>query len=180
MKKMISVLVVFIALGFQMNAQKMMCKDGHLWFFGSTPLENVEAHSKTSSGVIDVATGNVVVSALLKSFEFEKALMEEHFNENYVESDKYPKAVFKGQILNNADVTYTKDGKYTAKISGDLTLHGATKKIDTEVIMDKKADVLHVTGKFIVTPQDFNIEIPSLVKDKIARNIEINIDMNFK
>jgi len=180
MKKMIGLLAVLFALNLQMNAQKLMCKDGHVWFFGSTPVENVEAHSKTSSGVIDVATGNVVVSALLKSFEFEKALMEEHFNENYVESDKFPKAVFKGQILNNAEVAYSKDGKYTGKISGDLTLHGVTKKITTEVIMDKKTDLMHVTGKFTVTPQDFNIEIPSLVKDKIAKNIDINIDMNFK
>ncbi len=175
----LSVLVLFV-LAINMQAQKQLCKDGHVWFYGSTPLENVEAHSKTAAGIIDQSNGSVVVNALLKSFEFEKALMEEHFNENYVESDKFPKAVFKGSIVNLADIQFAKDGVYKATVKGDLNLHGVSKAVETVVTFTVKSGNLHVEGKFIVTPQDFNIAIPSLVQDKIAKNIEIHIDMNFK
>src|SRR5205823_7354571 len=113
---------------FGLHAQdKFFTKSGKIAFFSSASLEDIEAHNKTSSVLLDSKTGIIQFSVLMKSFEFEKALMQEHFNSDYVESDKYPKAEFKGTITNNASINYNKDGTYPAKIKGLLTLHGISK-----------------------------------------------------
>jgi polyisoprenoid-binding protein YceI len=112
----------------------------------------------------------------MTAFSFEKALMEEHFNENYVESHKFPKATFKGQILDISKIDFNKDGTYIVKIKGMLNVHG----VDKEVVTDAKVVVtgknLKVTASFTVTPSDFKVEIPSLVKDKIAKEIKVTVD----
>src|ERR1700750_1392280 len=111
---------------------KFFTKTGKISFYSKTTMENIEAHNRSVTAVLDAKTGNVQFSALIKGFEFEKALMQQHFNENYLESTKYPQASFKGQIVNNSDVNYTKDGTYNVKVKGQLTLHGETQNGDTE------------------------------------------------
>jgi polyisoprenoid-binding protein YceI len=115
----------------------------------------------------------------VKSFEFKVALMQEHFNENYMESDKLPKSSFKGKISNLDKIDFKKDGMYPAEVSGDLTIHGVTKPVATSGTIEVKGQTLTAKAKFTVSPKDYNIVIPSLVEDKIAKTIDINVDVPY-
>ncbi|KOS08340.1 hypothetical protein AM493_12420 [Flavobacterium akiainvivens] len=154
-------------------AQKYTTKTGVVKFEASVPsFEEIAGENKTASAALDTATGDMAVLALMKGFRFKVALMEEHFNENYVESDKYPKATFKGKVtgLDVAKLTAT-GGSYT--VSGDLTLHGKTKKVSDSAKISKSGDKIVVTGEFEVTPAEFDIEIPAVVSKKVADKVKI-------
>jgi len=112
----------------------------------------------------------------MKGFEFKKALMQEHFNENYVESDKYPKAEFRGQIVNNGDINYTKDGTYNTHVKGKLTLHGQTKDVDADGKITVKNGKLFATSDFTIQMSDYNISIPKLVKENMSNAVSINVN----
>jgi len=112
----------------------------------------------------------------VKSFEFKIALMQEHFNENYMESDKYPKASFKGKITNNSAVDYKKDGVYTAEVTGDLTIHNVTKSMTTRGTIEVKGAAVAARAEFIVKPSDFGIAIPAVVENKIAKEVKVTVD----
>ncbi len=165
-----------VFLGVQvMSAQKYFTKTGHISFYSDTPLEKIEGHNKSSNCVLDVATGKLEVATLVKGFQFEKALMQEHFNENYMESDKFPKAVFKGQIDNYSKLDISKNGKVTVKVSGDLTMHGVTKKVTTDAMVSINNGKIIADANFNVLLADFNIKIPALVKDQIAKSLKIKV-----
>jgi len=165
-----------VFLGVQvMSAQKYFTKTGHISFYSDTPLEKIEGHNKSSNCVLDVATGKLEVATLVKGFQFEKALMQEHFNENYMESDKFPKAVFKGQIDNYSKLDISKNGKVTVKVSGDLTMHGVTKKVTTDAVVSINNGKIITDANFNVLLADFNIKIPALVKDQIAKSLKIKV-----
>jgi hypothetical protein len=173
-------LVVILLLGVQaVFAQKYISKDGHIWFNASTPLENIEAHNHQVASILDVTSGELVFNVLIKSFEFKATLMQEHFNENYMESGKFPKATFKGKITNLSAVNFTKDGNYNVDISGDLTIHGVTKPLNTKAVLAIKGGKITGTSKFIIQPKDYDIIIPKLVESKIAKEIETNVDINY-
>jgi len=139
-------------------------------------MENIEANNKSVSCVLDTKTGNLQFAVLMKGFEFKKALMQEHFNENYVESDKYPKGEFRGHIENNSAIDYSKEGSYTAKVKGKLTLHGETKDIETDGKIEVKGGKLYLNSEFTALVSDYKISIPSLVKDKIQNTIRVTVD----
>ena len=117
----------------------------------------------------------------MKSFEFEKALMQEHFNENYVESHKFPKATFKGSIESYDQDMLTGSGNHTVNVSGDLTIHGVTNKLSTEVkLISNDGDSVKGTTSFILKPENFDIKIPKAVRDNIAKEIEVNVNVNLQ
>jgi polyisoprenoid-binding protein YceI len=115
-------------------------------------------------------------AVLMKGFEFERALMQEHFNENYVESHKFPKGDFKGHVENNGEINYAKDGIYNAKAKGQLTIHGVTKDVETTGKITVKNGKIATVADFIVQLSDYSISIPSLVSDKISNTVKINVD----
>ncbi|HVM89747.1 MAG TPA: YceI family protein [Puia sp.] len=159
------------------NAQdKFFTKSGKVYFNASAKLEKVEATNRTAIAVIDTKTGDLQMAVMMKAFEFEKALMQEHFNENYVESDKYPKCQFVGQILNNSNVNYAKDGIYDVKVKGKMTLHGKDKDVEAngKIIIEKGK--LMMNSDFIIMLSDFNISIPGLVKENISNETKISVD----
>ena len=159
------------------NAQdRYFTKTGKIEFFSKAPLEDIEAKNKTVTAVLDKKTGAVQFSVQMKGFEFEKALMQEHFNENYVESGKYPKADFKGTVVNNSAVNYTKDGSYNVTVKGKLTIHGVTKDVEAPGTIKVNGDKIDATSSFSIQLSDYNISIPSVVKDKISNNIKITVD----
>ncbi|TWI85314.1 YceI-like domain-containing protein [Lacibacter cauensis] len=161
------------------NAQdKYFTKSGKIYFDATSPKspENVNAITKTAVCVLDTKTGNLQFSLLMKSFEFERALMQEHFNENYVESNKFPKAEFKGTITNNSNVNYAKDGVYNVKVSGNLTMHGETKTVETSGTVTVKNGKLIAVAEFAVTLADYKITVPQLVADKVAKTATIKVD----
>ncbi len=170
---------ILIALSFfcfnQLNAQKVYTKNGSVSFFSKAPVENIKADNNQAMSVLNIQTGEIQFSVLIKGFHFKKSLMEEHFNENYMESDKYPNATFKGTIDNFQSSNFTKDGNYTISVSGNLTIHGVTKKINAAGSLIITAGVITASSKFSIRLADYNISIPSIVKDNIAENIDITI-----
>ncbi|RYZ52205.1 MAG: YceI family protein, partial [Sphingobacteriales bacterium] len=112
MKKLIIAMLMMCGMTMTATAQKYITRTGKVTFYSTTPVENIEAFNNDVSSVVDARTGDILFIVPIKSFKFEKALMQEHFNENYMESDKFPKADFKGRIMNLKDVNFTKDGVY--------------------------------------------------------------------
>jgi len=177
--KALVVLLGLLAISGPGQAQKLVSKNGHIWFFSHTPVEDIEAHNRQAVSILDPATGDFVFNLLVKSFEFKVALMQEHFNENYMESDKYPKSAFTGKISNNSTVDYKKDGTYQVDVTGDLTLHNVTKTVITKGILEVKKGVVTAKAEFTVKPSDYGINIPSVVENKIAKDIAVNIEATY-
>src|SRR3990170_7585085 len=121
MLKILFVSIGLLATSIVFSQDRFFTKAGHISFYSKTNVEDIEAHNRSVTCVLDTKTGNIQFAVLMKGFEFKKALMQEHFNEDYIESDKYPKGMFKGQILNNANINYTVFGTYPAKVKGQLT-----------------------------------------------------------
>jgi hypothetical protein len=149
-------------------AQKLMTRTGVVKFEASMPaFEEIAATSNSVSCVFDKSTGELASLLLVKSFKFKSPLMEEHFNENYMESDKFPKSTFKGKLANYDSSKST--GTYD--LEGDLTIHGVTKKVKSKATLSNDGKTL--TCNFNVKPQDYDIKIPSVVKNKIAESVKI-------
>lgn len=157
-------------------AQKYLTRTGKISFYSATPLENIEAFNNEAAAVMDAKSGEVIFQAPIKSFKFEKALMQEHFNENYMESDKYPKAEYKGTVTDISSVNFAKDGSYNVHTTGKLTMHGVTNTVTVPGTIVVKGNTATINCKFKVVPQDYKIEIPKLVEGKIAKQIEVTIN----
>jgi hypothetical protein len=181
MKKLI-LLVTIISVFANLSAQdKYFTKNGKILFkCTKSALEKIEATNKGTTCVLDTKTGNMQFAVLMKGFEFERALMQEHFNENYVESHKFPKGEFKGQLTNNNEIDYTKDGSYPAKVKGQLTIHGVTRQVETTGNVTVKSGKIIAAADFIIQLSDYNISIPSLVSDKVSNTVNINVDCNLE
>jgi G3E family GTPase len=158
----------------------VITKVGKISFYSRSKVEKVEADNNEVSSILNTTTGDFVFAALLKSFHFDRALMEEHFNENYVESNKYPKSTFKGKISNIAGVNFVKDGAYPVMVDGDLTMHGVTKKISSKGSISVKGGKVSAYSKFTIKLKDYNISIPALVGDKISEDIDITVDCKYE
>ncbi len=159
-----------------LQAQKYFTREGQISFYSSAPMEKIEAHNRQGTAVVDLATGAMEFAVLIKAFQFEKALMQEHFNENYLESTKYPKATFKGQVMEPSRINLQKDGNYSVKVKGKLTIKDVTKDVETEGVFTVSKGVLSATAGFQVAVADYNIEIPKLVAEKIAKVVDIKIN----
>lgn len=172
--------LMFIALigsiSFVTQAQKLMTRTGQVSFFSSTPVENIEAVNNEMASIIDIKTGDVVFVVPIKSFRFDKALMQEHFNENYMESDQYPKADFKGKITNLNEVNFSKEGTYNVKVAGKLTMHGVVQDVTIPGTIIIKNGGATAKTKFMIKPADYKIKIPSVVASKIADQIEVTVN----
>jgi polyisoprenoid-binding protein YceI len=156
-----------------------MTKNGYIGFFSSTPLENIKADNNQVASVIDISTGEVVFQVLIKSFKFERALMEEHFNENYMESEKFPKSTFKGKISNLAAVDFNKPGQYDVTIEGDLNIHDVTNRISAKGSISVVSGGINANSKFDIIPEEYKINIPGVVRNKIAKTIEVTVAMKY-
>ena len=154
--------------------EKFLTKNGFISFFSSTPIEDIKAENNQILSIIDANENSVAIVALMKSFKFKKSLMQEHFNENYVESDKYPKATFKGKI-EAVDVTST--AKQDIQIQGQLTIHGVTKPITTTATIQNMDGAVHLKGSFSVDLVDYKIKIPKVVMFNIAESVLISFDL---
>jgi len=178
MKKMQFIVSGFLLLlSFTVQAQgKFYTKSGKISFYSSTPLEDIAATNKSVVCLLDTKTGELQFAALMKGFEFKKALMQEHFNAEYAESSKFPKSEFKGQISNNSDINYTTNGTYTAKVKGNLTVHGVTKDIETTGTVTVKDGKLTLSSSFNVLVADYKITIEKLYRDNIAKSIKVSVD----
>ena len=180
MKKMYFILMALLCAQLIHAQDLFITRHGQVSFFGKTAFENVEAVNNESSSVLNAQTGEIGFAILIKGFHFEKTLMEEHFNEDYMESSTIPKASFKGKISNPAAVNFNKDGSYAVSVDGDMTIHGVTKKITTTGTVIVKAGLPQVQAKFKIAPKDYGIKIPSLVADKIAEYMNVSVDCKYE
>ena len=168
---------LFVLLSFTLNAQKFMTKAGYIGIYSHTPMEDIKGDNNQVATILDASTGEIVFQALMKSFKFEKALMEEHFNENYVESEKFPKSTFKGKIVNLSDVNFSKPGIYKVTVEGELSVHGVAKNVSEPGEIEVAGNGVNARSKFVVIPDDYNIEIPSVVREKIAKEMTVTVDV---
>ncbi|MBK9108786.1 MAG: YceI family protein [Saprospiraceae bacterium] len=143
-------------------------------------MEKIEGVNSTATTVLDLSTGRIEFAALVNAFVFEKALMQEHFNENYLESTKFPKATFKGNLTDYQSLQFSKKGSYKSQVIGDLTMHGVTKSIaaPVEFVVDDKG--IHALCNFAIKCSDFQIEIPSVVKNTVSNNVDIKVKVDYK
>jgi len=181
MKRIVILILTLWGITSEVAAQDTFyTKGGKISFFSKAPLENIEANHSGVTCVMDKKTGLLQFSLLMKGFEFEKALMQEHFNENYVESDKYPKSTFRGQITNNGDVNYSSDGTYPAKVKGSLVIHGETREIETSGTIEVKNGKLMLKAEFPVLLSDYKISIPSINNDNVSNTIRITVNCSLE
>ena len=180
MKKVILSLV-FLSIGMtSLFAQKYFTREGNISFSSTAALENIEATNNTATAVMDIESGRMEFAVLIKAFHFEKALMQEHFNENYMESSKFPKATFKGNIVDMSAVDFTKDGSYDVSVKGDLTIHGVTKEVTVPGQITVANGAISAKSTFEVLVADYGIEIPAVVRDNIAKIIQIAVAINYE
>lgn len=162
------------------SQDRIFTRKGEISFYSKAPLEDIEAHNKAAVSVIDKTSGQLEFSVLMKGFEFARALMQEHFNENYVESDKYPKATFKGKITDISKVKFGADGSYTVPVSGQLTLHNVTKDVNAGATITVKGGAVSGRTEFTITLEDYNIKIPAVVKDKVSKTVKVIVSCNYE
>lgn len=165
-------ILLFLLINIELHAQKYIGKKGEISFFSEAPLENIAAINNKVSAAFDAASNDLVFQLKISDFIFPKALMQEHFNENYLESDIYPNSTFVGRVIDN------QNGK--AIVQGDLTIHGVTNKIRVQGIMRIINNTVHITADLIIKLEDYNIPIPKIVMYKIAEEIDINIDIKLE
>ncbi|HPR86312.1 MAG TPA: YceI family protein [Prolixibacteraceae bacterium] len=175
MRKIFFSIILLIGISVAGFGQKYFTRSGYVRFFSSTPIENIEAINNQGSCIVDLATGEVVSKLLMKSFVFEKTLMQEHFNENYVESDLYPQAVLKGKVLDVGSFDLSKKGSQAISLNADITIHGVTKNMDIKGTGENVEGKLQANATFILKPADFNIVIPKIVANNIAKEIEVTV-----
>jgi polyisoprenoid-binding protein YceI len=178
--KRIALIIGIMLLALPSGAQKYMTRNGYIGFYSHTALEDIKADNNQVASVLDITTGGIVFQVLIKSFKFDKALMEEHFNENYLESEKFPKATFNGKIANLADMDFSKNGTYDVTVEGDLTIHGVTNKVSSKGSLEVKPDGIYASSKFNLIPEDYKIEIPGIVRNNIAKSMEITVTMKYE
>lgn len=180
MKRLIT-FVLFSTVSIHGFSQSLfMTRNGQVSFFSKTPMENIEGTNNEVTSMIDTSKGDIVFAVLVKSFRFEKALMEEHFNENYLESTKFPKATFQGKFTNTQSINFTKDGTYTALVEGDLTMHGVKQHQTATGTITVTNGKISAVSTFTIKLADYKIERPSLVADKISETIEIRVNCQYE
>jgi polyisoprenoid-binding protein YceI len=177
MKYICIILLAWLSIKNQTGQDLYACKNAKISLFSSAPLEDIQASSSSGTSVYNPATGDLAFSVGIRSFQFPKSLMQEHFNENYMESDKYPKATFKGKIKEPVDVT--KNGSYPVNVTGELNVHGVTqtRTIPGTVVVNN--GMVTMSSEFMVKCADHKIEIPTLVFKKIAESIKMNVSATY-
>lgn len=179
MKYLFLILTICLLLTQATQAQLFFTKNGKISFFSKTSMENIEAVNNQVVSVLNIKTGDMAFSVLINGFLFKKSLMQEHFNENYMESEKYPKAGFKGTVTDFSKIDFIKDGIYPVSVSGDLSIHGITNKVTVSGTISIKSGSITASALFKVLLQDYKISVPKLVEDNISKSIDIKMDCNY-
>lgn len=174
------IVLLFLGLGsfvFSVQAQKYSTDQTFVSFFSDAAIEDITADNKKAAGVFNAATGDIAYSIPIKEFQFEKSLMQEHFNEKYMETEKFPKSTFQGKVT-GYDPAAT--GAQNASAKGKLTIHGETKEVEIPGTIEKQGDKLVMKSKFVVKLADYKIAIPQLLWQNIAEQVEVTVDFTFK
>ncbi len=170
-------IVLLSWLNFNHTGDLYTCKNVRITLFSSALIEDIKAETSAGISVYNATTGELDFSVSISSFQFDKAFMQQHFNSDYMESDKYPKAIFKGKIQEHVDVT--KDGTYIVNAAGELMVHGVPQTRIIQGSLTVKNGVLTLASEFIVKCGDHHIDIPQILFYHIAENIKINVSATY-
>ncbi len=178
MKKLLLTIGILSMGASALFAQKYMTRTGKATFDAttSTSPEKIAGKNNEVAGLLNAGTGEIVFQMQIKAFKFEKQLMEEHFNEKYLESDKYTKSDFKGKINNLAEINFSKDGNYKTTVTGKMTMHGNTADMTIPGTITVEGKKVKLSAKFKVKLADHKIVVPALVGDKVAQEAEVTFD----
>jgi polyisoprenoid-binding protein YceI len=182
MKRIVKKFLLLFLLAFltiTVNAQKYITRNGFISIYSETPAETIKADNNQVASALDTSTGEMVFEVLNRSFHFDRALMERDFNDNYIESEKYPKSSFKGKITNISAVNFAKEGSYNVTVEGDLTIHGVTKNISEPGTIQVSKDGINADSKFHLVPEDYNIKIPGIARNKIDKSLQVTVSMKY-
>lgn len=181
MNKSLLLFLLILTLGFtDLSAQQYFTRAGNVSFTSEAPLEKIEAVNQSAVSIIDLENGQLEFAVLIKAFLFEKALMQEHFNENYMESSKFPKATFKGQIQDYTPISLAEDAKYPVKVKGQIIIHGQSKEIEVDGELKVQDGILSAQSAFELTLADFEIKIPKIVRDNIAQIVKVMLELKYE
>ena len=159
---------------------KYICKTGHVYFISHTDIIDIDADNYNLASILNAKNGEVIFMIPMRGFKFKLPLAEEHFNENYVESDKYPQAKFKGKFINFDKIDFSKEGQQYIEVEGEMTIHGQTKKIKEAGILEIKNGEINAKSVMKIALKDYGINIPSLVINKVADIIDIKINLKYE
>jgi polyisoprenoid-binding protein YceI len=164
-------------MSFSTQAQKFTTEKTFVSFFSDAAIEDITAENTKTVGVFNAATGDIAFSVPIKEYEFEKSLMKEHFNEKYMETEKFPKSTFQGKVTG-----YDPNASGVQQVSsiGKLSIHGQTHEVEIPGTIEKQGDKLIMKSKFIVKLEDYKIAIPQLLWQNIAEQVEVTVDFTFK
>ena len=176
---LLTILTCFLLSSFSF-AQKYITKTGTIEIYSKTPLFTIEGVNKKVASILNTETGEVVASTLIRSFKFEEALVEEHFNENYLEPHKFPKSIFKGKIIDYKNVDFLKDGVNEIFIEGKLTIHGITNYIKEKGIITIKDGNISAKSEFSVSLKAYEVKIEKAYKNAIKDDILLKIHFDYK
>lgn len=169
--------LLFLFCSLCVSAQeKFLTRTGRITFFSEAPLENIEAQNLQTTAIVDAGKGTLAFKVIMKSFEFEKAAMQDHFNKQYLHTDKYPEARFEGSIMDPSALNVNQDGSYKVMVQGKLTIHGVTRDIKETGIIEVKGNTLSTRAKFTIRLADFGVKVPSDYVRKISSEIDITVD----
>ena len=172
------VLLIFFIPAFSCDAQIYSCRQGEISFYSEAPLENIEAHTNNVNSFLNLSTKEVAFVIPIRGFHFAKALMQEHFNEKYMESDQYPNATYKGKLGNEADLT--KNGTYPVTATGKMNIHGVEKEITQKGTITVKDNQINLTCEMPVAVSDYKIRIPKLLFQNIADTVLVKMNVNYQ
>lgn len=177
MKKFL--ILIFFAAGFLNSgfSQTYVTKNGMIRFYSDAPLEKIEAVNRTVNVALLTPTGDFFFKVLIKSFNFEKAMMQQHFNEDYLESDKYPEATLLAKVTNLKDINFKKDGTYPAVVEGKLTIHGQTQMVKQNGTFEIRNGAVTAKAKFNILLADYNVSVPNTLVNNISKSLEITVEV---
>jgi len=182
MKRLLLLLSAVILTTTSFAQGKYLTRAGEIYFKSNGEIDDgVEATNNQVACVLDGSNGEVAFQVLIKAFSFKKALMEEHFNENYMESDQFPKSTFSGRIDDFGSINLSKPGKHEVTVSGKLTIHGVTNGVSQAGTLEVNQDgSIRMTTHMLISCADYDISIPAVVADKIAKEIDVDINVLLK
>jgi hypothetical protein len=175
--KQLLLLSLLLALQAEVVGQRYITRNGTIRFFSEAPLENIEAVNRQVSSALDMETGEFVFRVLMRAFQFEKALMQEHFNDNFVESHKHPNASFEGRVINLHEIDIGAGTPQQVRVEGRLTIKGVTREISEKGSLTRNGDVILGKSVFSILLADYDIRIPAAVSRNISPEIEISVDL---
>ena len=177
--KKLTLLLLLSGISFGLQAQQFMTRTGTIEFLSATPVEDIQAVNKQVSSVIDFDKNQFAFLVPIKAFQFEKALMQEHFNENYMESGEFPNASFKGEFVDLENLELDSDGSYRVTLTGVMSIHGTDKMIEEQANIHVKNGKVSLDSDFILRPEDYGVKIPAGKKDNISDVLDVSVRMNY-